>query len=169
MAQPIIQARYVHTNLVARDLITLTDFYRRVFGCTPAVPAQTLAGKWVADITGVNDAEIRVVHLRLPGSGDEGPTLEIIQYTNPTDRAAGVANDPGFGHIAFAVDDVAAARDAVIAAGGGRVGDIASVHVAGRGMLTETYVTDPEGNIIELQRWTGLPEAGDSGGALNNL
>ena len=73
-------------------------------------------------------------------------------------RAPARANAPGFGHIAFAVADVEAARDAVIAAGGGTVGDVVTVQLAGRGTVTETYVTDPEGNIIELQHWA-KPEA----------
>jgi predicted enzyme related to lactoylglutathione lyase len=57
-------------------------------------------------------------------------------------------------HIAFAVDDVEAARDAVIAAGGGIVGQIVSVDIPGAGEVTFVYATDPEGNILELQRWS---------------
>jgi predicted enzyme related to lactoylglutathione lyase len=149
-----IEARYVHTNLIAQDLRKLVAFYQQVFGCTAATAEQNLAGQWLEAITGVSDAEIRVIHLRLPGHGNKGPTLEVIQYNQQKDRQATAANWPGFGHVAFAVDDVKAARDAVIAAGGGPVGDIVSVDIPGRGKLTETYVTDPEGNIIELQKWS---------------
>ncbi len=153
MANTAIDATYAHTNLIARDFAKLVAFYTQVFGCVPATAEQDLSGAWVADITGVADAEIRVVHLRLPGCGDDGPTLEVIRYTNQPDGPAAKANQPGFGHIAFAVDDVAAAREAVLAAGGGSVGEVVTAHVEGRGTLTETYVTDPEGNIIELQHW----------------
>ncbi len=149
-----VRARYVHTNLVVRDWEKLVGFYRRVFGCTPATPEQELSGPWVEGITGVAKARIRVVHLRLPGHGEDGPTLEVIRYDAPETGQPTVASRPGFGHIAFAADDVEAAPDAVMAAGGGAVGEVVSVDVPGRGRLTEAYVTDPEGNIIELQRWS---------------
>ncbi|MDY0041683.1 MAG: VOC family protein, partial [Desulforhabdus sp.] len=63
-------------------------------------------------------------------------------------------NRPGFAHIAFAVEDVAAALDAVKAAGGGAIGEIASLEIPGAGIVTIVYATDPEGNIIELQTWS---------------
>jgi len=148
-----IEARYVHTNLIAQDWRRLVEFYEQVFFCTPVTPESDLSGQWVESITGVTEAEIRVIHLRLPGYNDEGPTLEIIHYNNQQKRPVTAANRPGFGHIAFAVDDVEAALDAVMAAGGGSVGDVVSVDIPGRGRVTEVYATDPEGNIIELQKW----------------
>ncbi len=149
-----IRARYVHTNLIAQDWRKLVKFYQQVFGCTPITPEGNLSGHWLEAITGVPDAEIRVIHLRLPGHGDAGPTLEVIRYNKQKERQVKAANHPGFGHIAFAVDDVKAAQDSVIAAGGGSVGDLVTVDIPGRGKLTEVYVTDPEGNIIELQKWS---------------
>jgi predicted enzyme related to lactoylglutathione lyase len=62
-------------------------------------------------------------------------------------------NQPGYGHIAFAVDDVTATLDAVRRAGGSAVGDLVSTDVPGVGRLEVVYARDPEGNIIELQRW----------------
>lgn len=56
--------------------------------------------------------------------------------------------------IAFAVDDVEAVRNAVIANGGGEVGGVVSLDVAGAGRVTFVYVTGPEGNIIELEKWS---------------
>jgi predicted enzyme related to lactoylglutathione lyase len=148
-----IHAKYVHTNLIAQDWRKLVEFYQQVFGCTPATPEENLSGQWLDAITAVPESEIRVIHLRMPGYGTEGPTLEVIRYKEQKQRQSTAANRPGFGHIAFAVDDVKAAQKAVTAAGGGRVGDIVSVDIPGRGRLTEVYVTDPEGNIIELQNW----------------
>ena len=146
-----VRATYAHTNLTARDWEKLVAFYCEVFGCTEATPRQRLSGAWLEQITRVPGAEIQVVHLRLPGHGEAGPTLEVIGYGDGAEGPAAQANRPGFGHIAFAVEDVAAARDAVIAAGGRAFGEVVSVDIPGRGRLTETYVTDPEGNIIELQ------------------
>jgi predicted enzyme related to lactoylglutathione lyase len=148
-----LEAKFVHTNLIAQDWRRLAQFYERVFGCTPLPPERDLAGQWLEDSTGVPGAQIRGVHLRLPGYGDEGPTLEIFQYNREEERQGTAVNRPGFGHIAFAVDDVDAARDAIIAAGGGTVGQLVCVEIAGAGTVTFVYVTDPEGNVIELQQW----------------
>lgn len=149
-----IHAKFVHTNLVARDWRRLAGFYERVFGCEPVPPTRCLNGQWLEDGTGVPGAEIQGIHLRLPGCGADGPTLEVFSYNQQAERPTSAANRPGFAHIAFAVDDVAVARGLVLAAGGGSVGEVVSVPVVGAGTVTFAYVTDPEGNIIELQRWT---------------
>jgi predicted enzyme related to lactoylglutathione lyase len=60
-------------------------------------------------------------------------------------------NRPGFDHIAFVVDNVPAAREAVLAAGGRPVGEVVTLTNALGKRLTWVYVTDPEGNILELQ------------------
>ena len=149
-----LKVKYAHTNLIARDWRTLAAFYERVFGCVVVPPERDLAGPWLEAATGVPGAHIRGVHLRLPGHGDRGPTLEIFQYTPPGPEAAYAIHRPGFGHIAFQVDDVAAARDAVLQAGGSDFGQLVALPVAGAGVVTFVYVADPEGNVIELQSWS---------------
>ena len=76
-----------------------------------------------------------------------------FEYNRQAERGPTAPNRPGWTHISFAVQDVHAARDAVLAAGGGVVGETVSVEIPGAGSITFAYVTDPEGNIIELQRW----------------
>ena len=147
------EARFVHTNLIAQDWRHLARFYEQVFGCTPIPPERNLQGRWLEGATGVAGAQIQGIHLRLPGYGDGGPTLEIFQYSPARERQGAGINHPGFAHIAFAVDDVSAARDAVLAAGGQPVGEIVTREITGTGQITFAYVTDPEGNGIELQRW----------------
>jgi predicted enzyme related to lactoylglutathione lyase len=149
-----IRARFVHTNLIAQDWRRLAQFYERVFGCIPLPPERDLSGQWLKDATTVPGARIQGVHLRLPGVGADGPTLEILEYNRLRERPVAAINRPGLGHIAFAVDDVESARDTVLAAGGGIVGQVVSVDVPGAGTITFVYLTDPEGNIIELQRWS---------------
>ena len=149
-----IKAKYMHTNLIARNWKKLTGFYAKVFGCIPIPPEREYEGKDIENGTGVPDVQIRGVHLRLPGYNGEGPTLEIFQYNNEAKRPETAINRPGFAHIAFAVDDVEAAKAAVLEAGGGVVGKVVSLDVPEAGTVTFTYLTDPEGNIIELQRWS---------------
>ena len=40
----MIEARYVHTNIVARHWRRLVAFYQAVFGCTPLPPDRDLSG-----------------------------------------------------------------------------------------------------------------------------
>jgi predicted enzyme related to lactoylglutathione lyase len=150
--------RYVHTNLVAKDWRNLADFYIRVFGCQPIPPERDISGLWIEKCTGVSGAHIRGVHLRLPGCGDSGPSLEIFEYDQKLEKTAVAANREGFGHLAFHVDSVEEARDEVLAAGGCELGELVRSEVPGVGLLTVIYVTDPEGNIIEFQNWK-KPEA----------
>lgn len=148
-----LQARYVHTNLIARDWQKLSEFYRSAFGCTVAGPERDLSGPWLQEATGVPGARIRGVHVRLPGWGPQGPTLEIFAYDTGHEGTTASVDRPGFGHIAFAVDDVEEAVGVVIEHGGRRIGKTATGEVPGAGRVTFVYLADPEGNIIELQKW----------------
>lgn len=146
-----MKAKFAHVNLVARNWMRLADFYVTVLGCTPVLPERHLSGKWLEQGTGVSAAKLEGIHLRLPGHGEDGPTLEIFQYSATIERPSPAANQPGFGHIAFEVEDVKRTLDAVVVAGGRRVGEIVTSQIAGVGSITFVYATDPEGNIIELQ------------------
>lgn len=146
-------AKYVHTNLIARDWRTLAEFYTTVFGCVAASPERELHGPELEAGSGVSGAAIKGVHLRLPGLGPGGPTLEIFNYSRLVDGPLPAVNRPGLAHLAFAVPSVEEARASVLAAGGGPVGEIVTMEVSG-GHVTWCYVRDPEGNIIELQAWS---------------
>jgi predicted enzyme related to lactoylglutathione lyase len=148
-----ITSRYTHTNLIARDWRRLADFYQQVFGCQPVLPERHLTQPWVAKASGVPGAEIHGVHLRLPGNGANGPTLEIFQYNTEKEGDSPAINRPGLAHLAFAVDDVPTALEAVLTAGGSTVGELVFVEVPGVGRLVFVYAADPEGNILELQKW----------------
>ena len=151
---PPLKARYGHTNLVARDWRRLAGFYGDLFGCTPVPPERDYRGPTLEAGTGVPDSGMRGIHLRLPGHGPDGPTLEIYTYDREEAALPSAANRPGWGHIAFAVDDVAAVRAQVLAAGGSPVGEVVTVGTADGRRVTWCYVTDPEGNIVELQAWS---------------
>lgn len=149
----MIKAKYKHTNIVSRDWQKLAGFYEQVFGCVRVFPERHHLGEWLAKGTGVANAALSGVHLRLPRNGEDGLTLEIFQYSQNDPKLPPVANREGFSHIAFEVDDVEKAMKEVLEDGGKKVGDIASSEVKGVGILCFVYVADPEGNIIELQSW----------------
>jgi catechol 2,3-dioxygenase-like lactoylglutathione lyase family enzyme len=145
--------RYVHTNIVARDWTSLAAFYVKALGCRRKPPERDLRGAWLEAATSLKGARLRGVHLRLPGYGDDGPTLEIFQYEKMPRGGAAAVNRPGLGHLAFAVKDVGRALARVERCGGGRAGAPVRAEIAGVGSIEFVYARDPEGNVIELQKW----------------
>lgn len=146
----------MHTNLVARDWRTLADFYESLFGCVRVPPERDYAAVDVEAGTGVRGSGIAGVHLRLPGYGDDGPTLEIYSYSFVSDGSSPAVNCPGLAHLAFKVDNVDDARERVLSAGGSSVGDVVTVTTAAGVRITWCYVTDPEGNVVELQSFPAV-------------
>jgi predicted enzyme related to lactoylglutathione lyase len=84
--EEIMPTKYAHANLVAKDWRRLAAFYREVFGCVPVPPERDLSGDWLDKLTGIRGAHISGIHLRLPGFGNDGPTLEIFQYGSMLDN-----------------------------------------------------------------------------------
>ncbi|MBI2429669.1 MAG: VOC family protein [Ignavibacteriales bacterium] len=148
-----MKSKYVHTNIIARDWQALVKFYQEVFGCTPVPPERHYKGNDLERGTGVRGTELHGVHLRLPGYDENGPTLEIYSYTVQEKEIKRAVNRPGFAHIAFLVDDVQTSREVVLNAGGNAVGETVTLQTSTGAKVTWCYLTDPEGNIIELQSW----------------
>lgn len=146
-------ARYVHTNLVARDWRRLARWYEEHLGCVPVPPERHYAGPELEAGTGVPGSTLEGVHLRLPGPGREHLTIEIYSYSVMADGPPPAVNRPGFGHLAFEVEAVADARAELLAAGGQAVGEVVTLATSTGQRVTWCYVTDPEGNILELQSW----------------
>ena len=149
-----IDARFGHVNLTGQDWRRLVTFYTDVFGCTLVPPERDISGPVLEAATGRHAAHLRGAHLRLPGLGASGPTLEIFAYDDPPAHPAVDVARPGWGHIAFAVPDVATAVDAVVAAGGGVLGEVVTTTTSDGRRVTWCYATDPEGNLVELQAWS---------------
>ncbi len=147
-------ARFGHVNVIARDWRVLATFYETVFGCVPVPPERNYRGEIVERGTAVPRAAFRGVHLRLPGHGPDGPTLEIYTYEENAASSPSVANRVGWGHVAFVVDDVTSASQAVLDAGGTSVGEIVTTQIADGRRVTWCYMADPEGNLVELQSWS---------------
>jgi predicted enzyme related to lactoylglutathione lyase len=156
-----MSTRFTHVDIVARDWRRLVQFYEEVFGCMPVPPERHLRGNWLSAATGVSDAALEGMHLRVPGWGDSGPTLEIFQYSQIVAQPPACANRQGFGHVAFEVDDVHRAVSLVLGHGGSMVGTVVEHPIEGAGTITFGYARDPEGNIIELQQWDKNPAPHD--------
>ncbi len=154
-----MEIRYTHTNIVARDWRKLADFYVEVLQCERVPPERNYKGEGIGKIAGISSApgnRLAGIHLRLPGHGPDGPTLEIFQYEPQQERVEINSDTPGFSHIAFSVDDVKAVAAQFLERGGKEVGEYTEMDVEGAGHIILHYLTDPEGNIVELQTWTPL-------------
>ena len=75
-----IDARFGHVNVTGRDWRRLAAFYTDVFGCEFVPPERDIRSADLDAATGLHDAHLTGAHLRLPGHGDGGPTLEIFEY-----------------------------------------------------------------------------------------
>ncbi len=147
--------RYAHTNIVAKDWRSLAAFYDRSSAARPCRPTRPF-GDWLDRLTGLSGCRLRGMHLRLPGHGDVGPTLEIFSYDDMPEGPRMAPNTPGLAHLAFAVDDVAAVTQAFLSHGGSLVGESIVRDIPGVGRLFCVYARDPEGNMVELQRWEAI-------------
>ena len=126
----------------------------RMFLAVAGSPERHFKGKDLEQGTGIENAQLDGAHLRLPGYDGDGPTLEVFTYNVLDLRPSTSVNRPGLGHIAFVVEDVEKGKEEVLAAGGNAVGEIVTLEVSTGAKVTWCYVTDPEGNVIELQSWS---------------
>ncbi|OPY84980.1 MAG: glyoxalase I [Smithella sp. PtaU1.Bin162] len=148
-----MKSKFTHTNIVARDWRRLAEFYKAVFNCKEILPERDLSGKWLDDLTSIESVHIEGIYLVLPGYDKNGPTLEIFQYGENLKNDGKRIYTEGFGHIAFSVDDVEKCLEEVKKNGGSSVGKVVEGDIRGTGRIHVVYAKDPEGNIIELQKW----------------
>ncbi len=144
--------RFAHTNIAARDWKKLSEFYINVFECKVKPPKRDLKGEWLDKAIGIKNARQIGVHLSLPGYEDP-PTLEIFSYDEFIDTVPMMANQIGFTHIAFEVDNVDKILEKALNNGGTMLGEAIENKIEGVGILKFTYLRDIEGNIIEIQSW----------------
>jgi len=145
--------RYAHVNIIAKDWRLLCEFYEQVFDCEPVSSERDHHGPQVDALTGIPNVRVQGRHLLVPGHGENGPTIEIFTFNENAPDQPKPLNRPGFAHLAFEVDDMDLTREQVIELGGDDYGKLVTIDIADAGQLTLLYMTDPEGNIVELQKW----------------
>ena len=88
---------------------SLAKFYQEVFGCVPVSPERHLRGKISNDVVPV----LFTLSLTVWIFGFQGQTerdrkcSKVFTYIELQPKPATAVNRPGYGHIAFGVDDVA--------------------------------------------------------------
>lgn len=131
--------RFTQVKLVSADPKRLARFYEEALDCRVVLPLTNLderAGRGV----GAGDSDVRILVMAMPGAED-GPTLELI---------TGTGLEVGSGILTFYVEDVKAASDRVVAAGGAFMGEMTRFSGPTGGSFQFVFMTDPEGNVIDL-------------------
>ncbi len=93
-----------HVNIVVSNLDETKAFFIK-FGFEVGDESE-LSGEWISSIVGLPDVKARYVTLSLPGTETN---LELIEYASPPsekDPNMNRANQIGFRHIAFEVDNI---------------------------------------------------------------
>jgi len=145
--------KFSHVNIISSNWKKLAEFYISVFCCEPLFPERDLSGNWLDKLTNLQNAGIRGIHLRLPGYPENGPTLEIFEYNRNLENSQKQINLEGFGHIAFSVENVEEILNLLLEKGGSTVGKRVNARIPDVGTIDIVYARDPEGNIVELQKW----------------
>lgn len=146
-----------HINIVVQDIGRMVAFYTRVLGLRETKHAH-LEGAWVESVVGLKGVRADVVFVEPPGGG---PRIELIKYHAPEGvqfPAHSTPNTHGLRHIAFRVEDIAAAHARLVAEGVEVFGAPVLVpggvvrHDAGDKHLL--YFLDPEGTLLELAQYS---------------
>lgn len=137
-----------HINIVVSDLHNAKEFFLGI-GFEETISSH-LSGEELSVVTGLPDIEAEFVGLKLPGSHTN---IELIQYFSPIggrDPELSRANQIGFRHIAFEVDDIEAEVERLKANG---VRFQSNIQVWGKTGKKLVYCYGPEGIILELAQY----------------
>ena len=142
--------RFDHVTFVVSDVAKAKAFFALLgFAEDKAV---VIAGPKFARYMRVEGIEAEHVTLVLEGAKPR-TEIQLLKYRHPAAAPAGAADPPtrpGFNHICFAVDDIAAELDRLRAHGVATLNEVMDFH--DRKLV---FVAGPEGIVVELSQWHG--------------
>ena len=135
-----------HTSFTVSNLDRTLGFFRDALGfeITSRAPRSQ---RLIESITGVRGADVVIAYVKGPGHD-----LELIEYVGPEDRGSVRPRpcDVGFAHVAYDVDDVAAAVDAASSHGFLPLGPPTEVDQGPNRGARVVYLRDADGLAVEL-------------------
>lgn len=140
--------RIDHINIVVSNLEEARDFFLH-FGFSATEPAE-LKGEWISSVVRLTDVSARYVVLSHSSSSI---TIELLHYSHPpSGRDAGLskANQIGFRHLAFEVEDIEAAVGQLRDKGVKFLSDIQIYEKAGKKLV---YFYGPDGILLEFAEY----------------
>jgi catechol 2,3-dioxygenase-like lactoylglutathione lyase family enzyme len=155
-----------HIGLTVPDLETASRFLEESLGAIPLYDLQSpdappMAGAAAEMQLGLPNGA-KVVHMRLLRLGD-GPSLELFQIADATQRSAAALPDFGLQHFAVYVDDLDDAAARFEAAGGELLSSPNPASGAEAGPRNRwLYGRAPWGSLIELITYPNGVRAPDS-------
>jgi catechol 2,3-dioxygenase-like lactoylglutathione lyase family enzyme len=158
----VIRIAYSHLAVSVADLERSREFYTQVLGFETG-PVYRSAGRRVAGLMESSATSFTGVFLRL---GDV--LVELLEYdpSRAPARSPRRADEHGYAHVSLVVDDV----EAVLAAASAHGGTVRTrfEHTFADGRTAIAFLTDPDGNRIELIAHTTAGER-DAHGAYLGL
>jgi catechol 2,3-dioxygenase-like lactoylglutathione lyase family enzyme len=131
-----------HVGLQVADIERAGEFYRHALGASWLVLPLTFEGRGAEQAMGAEGVRLR---LAMVGIGDAA--IELFQFLAPAiPEWARRPREGRLPHLAVQVEDVDAALERVESAGGRRLWPAVDRFGAARVI----YVTDPDGNVVEL-------------------
>jgi len=142
--------RLTHIGVCVSDLQRSLPFYRDLLGFTYRSELQ-VAGEPSDTLLQLPNVDLHAVYLER-----DGVRLELLHYRSPGHRGDGAPrqmNALGLTHLSFRVDNLAATREALEAAG---VRVLERTHIDIPAFeAAAIMVTDPDGTLIELVQAPG--------------
>lgn len=141
-----------HVNVVVSDPERSIAFYARLLGLS-VVMDRELDGLWFEEVTGIAGARARCVILDAPGKGCR---IELLTYMGSDGTPLAANSLPatvGLRHFAVRVDNI----EACLAT----LDEPPLIIAVPRGIVPVgkrmAYVRDPDGAIVELAEYGGVP------------
>ncbi|WP_323038932.1 VOC family protein [Gemmobacter sp.] len=142
---PLPEMVFDHTGFITPDIDASVRFWQDTMGFQ-AQPIGDRRLPWLAAFTGVDGAQVRLVHLY-----GHGAHIEFIQFETPQDVPAHPrATQGNVAHVCLRTADVAALRARILAGGGRDQGRLVAIDEGIAKGLRGLYMMDPHGVLIEI-------------------
>lgn len=141
------EARFHHAAVVVSSLARSIEFYQRLFGGSIEMRLDDVREAEIAQLHGLDRARFDLVYI-----GYGGARIELFQFHDPLpgEPAHLAANEIGSTHLAFEVPDVRKAYERLTEEGVTFARAPVQVEKADGGRLELVFLSDPDGNRIEL-------------------
>ncbi len=137
-----------HVNIVVSNLDKTKAFFIQL-GFEVGDESE-LSGEWISSIVGLPEVIARYVTLSLPGTETN---LELIEYASPPsekDQNMDKANQIGFRHIAFEVDNI---EDEVCRLKNNGIKFLSPIHTYPKTGKRLVYLWGPDRILLELAQY----------------
>ena len=137
-----------HINISVTDIEETKEFFTELFGFKVEKEGY-LEGGWMDRTVGLENVKARYAKLVIPGTET---SIELIRYYQPEggkDTHIGKANQIGFRHIAFEVEDIDSVYKKLQDAGVALFSEIQTYNVKKK----LCYLTGPDGIILEIAEY----------------